>query len=316
MRKVPSNRRFFRIGRKVSCGIYNGVGNPQLMEIPIIKGRSGCGKTRLVIELAEHGLNYVKCIGKEAISAFIQMTKHLCLDSSYFRWEYQSRVQRVDHVGYISAILLFVLLQDEGIPPLRTIMCFMKGYADFTTEELSKRLQQVLDVGMLFLHVDEYRDDLPKTNALLRYCSQALFWSGSESPNRHRYDKLWSPNNSMAMFTGPSLPYYIYKCYPKGDGQIISWVAQVFWCCVWTRETIFADSYLCCSSTRRFSHRAAHGERSHSHWGMTEFTPFPEWYWWDILVSMSSHYSYRDKTGWLFLTQRCVLRICKSFAWQ
>lgn len=44
----------------------------------------------------------------------------------------------------------------------------MKGFVEYRAGQLAIKLQTILDVDMLLLHLDEYYDDLAGTNALFK----------------------------------------------------------------------------------------------------------------------------------------------------
>mmetsp|Transcript_1857 Transcript_1857/g.3338 ORF Transcript_1857/g.3338 Transcript_1857/m.3338 type:complete len:852 (-) Transcript_1857:25-2580(-) len=157
--------------------------NRQELELPLIKGPSGCGKTRMGVEAVSHGMEYLQRMNppQQSKRVFIEMLDRPELDSSLYCNTDVSGSTSINGVGYLAAILVFALRRQEEHPSPTLLIRLMKGFTEFNLDNLMVRLRQILRVPVLFLHLDEYRDDLVGSNALITQCTETLRYGQSDS---------------------------------------------------------------------------------------------------------------------------------------
>jgi len=172
---------FRTVENMMRLAFQSGV-NMQSVCIPLIKGPSGCGKTRMGAEAVTHGVNYLLRMNppKNSERVFVEMLNRPELDSSLYCDTDTSGVSRINSIGYLVAILAFALRRQSDHPSNTLLIRLMKGYNNFSFDNFNVRLRQILKVPVLFLHLDEYRDDLVGTNALINLCAETLRYGPSD----------------------------------------------------------------------------------------------------------------------------------------
>lgn len=163
--------------------------SPQHFYFPIIKGPSGAGKTRLGYELSITSIRMLQKSGQKGIFLMRCMRQLPGLRSAFFT----NTQRRVNGKCFMIATLL-TLLQGGVMPNDEVLRGLMCGDTKFTLDQFMSRLKKDLGIDTIFLQIDEYREDLQGTLALMQTCAQTL------ELNRDKFTRVYPIVTGMTSY--------------------------------------------------------------------------------------------------------------------